>query len=63
MAPGKETEEARAGLCAACRHLKRIRSDRGPVYYYCRKSETDPRYDKYPPIPVLECPGHETAKA
>lgn len=59
MAPGKETEDARAGLCATCGHLKKNRSDRGSVFYYCRKSETDPRYAKYPVLPVLACPGYE----
>jgi len=62
MAPGKETtEDARAGLCATCRHLKKNRSDRGSVFYYCLKSETDPRYAKYPVLPVLACPGYERA--
>ena len=53
------TEEARIGLCATCRHLKKNRNDRGSVFYYCRKSEQDPRYAKYPPLPVLACPGYE----
>jgi len=60
VGPGKETtEEARIGLCATCRHLKKNRNDRGSVFYYCRKSEADLRYAKYPVLPVLACPGHE----
>jgi hypothetical protein len=25
----------------------------------CLRSKDDPRYDKYPRIPVAACPGHE----
>jgi hypothetical protein len=25
----------------------------------CLRSKEDPRYDKYPRIPVAACPGHE----
>lgn len=59
----KESEESRAGLCASCRHVKKNRSDRGAVFYYCRKSETDKAFRKYPPLPVLDCPGFERVSA
>ena len=59
----KESEESRAGLCASCRHVKKNRSDRGAVFYYCRKSETDPNFRKYPPLPVRTCPGFEPVSA
>jgi hypothetical protein len=59
--PIKETEESRAGLCATCRHVKKNRSDRGSLFFYCRKSETDPSFSKYPRLPVLACPGYEKA--
>ncbi|MBV8879256.1 MAG: hypothetical protein JO332_04800 [Planctomycetaceae bacterium] len=62
MAAIKDSEEAKAGLCASCRHVQRNRSDRGAVFYYCRKSETDPRFPKYPPLPVLSCPGYAPAE-
>lgn len=61
MEPIKETEESRAGLCAACRHMKENRSDRGAVFTYCRRSEADPAFPKYPRLPVLACPGYEPA--
>jgi len=61
--PFKQSEEERAGLCATCRHSKQNRSDRGSVFTYCRKSETDPSFPKYPPLPVLSCPGHEPVDA
>lgn len=47
------------GLCFTCRHVKRVRSVRGSVFYLCRLSETDSRFDKYPRLPVLQCPGFE----
>jgi len=59
--PIKESRPGAAGLCDSCRHRKDYRNDRGSVFLYCRKSESDPRYPKYPPLPVLACKGHEPA--
>jgi hypothetical protein len=52
-----------AGLCAVCRHLRLVRSDRGSVFYQCRLSFTDPRFVPYPRLPVLHCAGFEPAIA
>jgi len=30
---------------------------RGSVFYMCSRAKTDPRFRKYPPLPVLACPG------
>ena len=49
------------GLCASCRHVRTIRSDRGSVFYLCRRSLTDPGYPQYPRLPVLFCRGYEAA--
>ncbi len=49
----------RLGLCATCRHAQRIVSSRGSEFTLCGRSKTDPRYAKYPPVPVLRCPGFE----
>lgn len=49
------------GLCEACRHSRRIVSDRGSAFYLCQLSFSDPRFPKYPPLPVLECPGYSVA--
>ena len=46
------------GLCADCLHSKTIRSDRGAVFYQCELSFTDPRFAKYPRLPVLACSGY-----
>ena len=47
------------GLCATCRHQRLIRTGRGSVFSMCLRSKDDPRYDKYPRIPVAACPGYE----
>lgn len=46
------------GLCADCRHARRIGNRRGSVFLLCARAATDPRFTRYPPLPVLRCPGH-----
>lgn len=48
-----------AGLCRTCRHARIITSARGSTFYLCRLSETDPRFAKYPALPVVRCAGFE----
>lgn len=47
----------RAGLCDRCSHLQLVPSSRGSTFYLCRKSLTDPRFARYPQIPVVRCDG------
>ena len=47
------------GLCDACRHQRLIRTTRGSEFSMCGRAKTDPRFAKYPPLPVLACPGFE----
>jgi hypothetical protein len=47
------------GLCGTCRHARVTRNRRGSAFYLCRRSETDARFRKYPPLPMLECFGYE----
>jgi hypothetical protein len=56
-------EEARAyaGLCADCRFARINRSDRGTLFYQCGKAFEDPRFPKYPRLPVRACDGYEPA--
>lgn len=49
----------KAGLCAVCTHRREIRSRRGSSFLLCRRSLTDPRFRRYPPLPVFSCPGFE----
>lgn len=48
-----------AGLCADCRHARQIGNRRGSVFLLCARAASDPRYRRYPPLPVLRCAGHE----
>lgn len=52
-------EEPNPGLCTHCQHLRHVHSGRGSTFYLCRRAATDPRYPKYPRLPVLHCPGYE----
>ena len=55
-------EQVRArGLCAACRHAKVVTNDRGSEFVQCVRAKVDPRYRKYPVLPVLRCEGYEPA--
>jgi hypothetical protein len=47
------------GLCATCRHHRWIENRRGSSFLLCEKSAEDPRFRKYPPLPVLGCAGYE----
>lgn len=48
-----------AGLCAACRHARRVATRRGSVFLLCARAATDPRFRRYPPLPVLRCSGYQ----
>jgi hypothetical protein len=54
-----DRNEVRAGLCATCVHVQIIASSRGSTFFMCRLSDTDPRFRKYPAIPVRACSGYE----
>jgi hypothetical protein len=47
------------GLCDSCRHQQLVPNRRGSVFSLCQLSKVDPRFPKYPRIPVLECSGYE----
>lgn len=47
-----------SSLCASCVHSRRIESARGSVFILCQLSTTDPRFPKYPRLPVLSCAGY-----
>jgi hypothetical protein len=45
-------------LCIACRHMQEVVSGKGSRFLLCRLSQTDRRFPKYPPQPVIRCAGH-----
>lgn len=49
------------GLCGSCLHRRVVVSGRGSTFLLCRRSADDPRFRKYPPLPVLDCSGWEPA--
>jgi hypothetical protein len=49
------------GLCGGCAHAREIASDRGATFVLCGRSRTDPRFPRYPALPVLVCAGYEPA--
>ncbi len=46
----------RAGLCETCRHA-RVLTSRTSLFLRCGRAETDPRFPRYPPLPVVACRG------
>jgi hypothetical protein len=51
--------DAEAGLCATCASARAVTTKRGARFTLCSRSEQDPRYDRYPRLPVTACRGHE----
>ncbi len=51
------------GLCATCVNAKRVFSDRGSGFVQCLVHRTDPRFPKYPRLPVLACPAYRSRSA
>jgi len=47
-----------AGLCASCRHARRVATPRSE-FLLCERSRTDSSYERYPRLPVLSCPGYD----
>jgi len=57
-----QDQAASVGLCFDCAHAKVINSDRGTVFHLCRLSATDPRFPKYPRLPVRICGGYKSSE-
>ena len=45
------------GLCAFCAHLRLVGSSRS-LFVRCALAETQPRFPRYPVLPVLACDGY-----
>ena len=52
------SKQVEAGLCASCTHVRLIASSRGATFYMCQLSADDPRFPRYPRLPVLSCEGY-----
>ena len=49
---------APSGLCATCGHL-RVLASRRSVFARCGLADADPRFPRYPALPVVACPGYQ----
>ena len=59
---GLAEERDQVGLCRTCLHAKVITTPRGSTFYLCRLSETNPRFARYPSLPVVQCAGYAAKK-
>lgn len=50
-----------AGLCGSCLNVRIVETRKGSRFFLCQLAETDPRFTKYPRIPVLRCRGYAGA--
>lgn len=46
------------GLCKNCGHQREVKNARGSVFYLCALAASDPRFPKYPRLPVRQCEGY-----
>jgi hypothetical protein len=46
-------------LCESCARVREVRTPRGSRFLLCLLSQTDKRFPRYPPQPVLRCEGYE----
>jgi len=51
--------EPEVGLCASCRWVRIVKNRRGSSFYRCLRADDDSRFVRYPPLPMLACPGYE----
>jgi len=49
------------GLCRDCIHRRILTTER-TAYVRCELADSDPRFTKYPRLPVLRCAGYERAE-
>jgi hypothetical protein len=50
--------QKQAGLCTDCAYAQVVESDRGSIFLLCELSKSDPRFVKYPRLPMLSCSGY-----
>jgi hypothetical protein len=50
------------GLCGSCRHTRHLASSSGAAFVQCLLAQKDPRFAKWPRLPVLSCTGYESGE-
>ncbi len=53
------SDEPEVGLCEHCRFARQQPSRRGGCFWRCTLADSDPRFQRYPPLPVSACAGFE----
>jgi hypothetical protein len=41
--------------------MRSVTNRRGSTFFRCGRADTDPAFPRYPPLPVLQCAGYESA--
>jgi hypothetical protein len=54
-----ENPRQQIGLCLDCRFSEVVVSGRGSRFYLCLKARNDPRFPRYPTLPVRYCEGYQ----
>ena len=49
------------GLCFTCRWMRPVTNRRDSTFFRCLRADTDPRFARYPPLPMVVCSGYEEA--
>jgi len=57
--PATNPDTDRVGLCATCAHVQVVSSSKGSTFYLCLLSNVDPRFHRYPVLPVIACTGYQ----
>jgi hypothetical protein len=61
--PGADRPEPPAtGLCDSCVHQRVVANTRGSRFSLCMLSRSDPRFPRYPRLPVERCEGYEPSR-
>lgn len=50
-------------LCRSCSNVRQVVTGTGSKFLLCRLSQTNERYPKYPPQPVVRCDGYEDQRS
>ena len=53
----KAREHREVGLCFTCRNARVVETPRS-TFWLCTLSASDPRFAKYPRLPVIACEGY-----
>jgi hypothetical protein len=50
-------------LCERCAWMREVVTPKGSRFLLCRLSQTDPRFARYPPQPIVRCAGFRPGQA